>query len=95
MNRKLWDSLAADDKKLLMKVADQVMAEQAKAAEKDETEFKKKLTDAGVQVVEITPAEWEVSAKAVRTKGWPRIENELLGKILMDKVKVHATKISQ
>jgi TRAP-type C4-dicarboxylate transport system substrate-binding protein len=95
MNRKLWDSLAADDKKLLMKVADQVMAEQAKAAEKDETEFKKKLTDAGVQVVEITQAEWEVSAKAVRTKGWPRIENELLGKILMDKVKVYATKISQ
>jgi TRAP-type C4-dicarboxylate transport system substrate-binding protein len=95
MNRKLWDSLSADDKKILMKAADQVMAEQAKAAEKDETEFKKKLTDAGVQVIEVTQAEWEASAKAVRTKAWPKIESELLGKILMDKVKVHATKISQ
>jgi TRAP-type C4-dicarboxylate transport system substrate-binding protein len=71
------------------------MSEQAKAAEKDEMEFKKKLTDAGVSVVELTQAEWEANAKAVRTKAWPRIENELLGKILMDKVKVHATKISQ
>jgi TRAP-type C4-dicarboxylate transport system substrate-binding protein len=95
MNRKLWDSLSADDKKILMKAADQVMSEQAKAAEKDEMEFKKKLTDAGVSVVELTQAEWEANAKAVRTKAWPRIENELLGKILMDKVKVHATKISQ
>lgn len=95
MNRKLWDSLSAEDKGILTKAADQVMAEQAKAAEKDETEFKKKLTDAGVSVVELTQAEWEAFAKVDRAKAWPRIENELLGKILMDKVKGHATKISQ
>jgi TRAP-type C4-dicarboxylate transport system substrate-binding protein len=71
------------------------MKEQALAAEKDETEFKKKLEASGVKVYEISQQEWEESAKVVREKAWPKIENELLGSLLMQKVKAHATKLSK
>jgi TRAP-type C4-dicarboxylate transport system substrate-binding protein len=95
INKKLWDGLSSEDKAILSAAADTVMNEQALAAEKDETEFKKKLEEAGVKVYEVSQQEWEVSAKAVREKAWPRIESELLGSVLMERVKAHATKISK
>ena len=95
VNKKLWDGLSAADKSMLSEVADIVMKEQAVAAEKDETEFKKKLEANGVKVYEVSKQEWEESAKAVREKAWPKIENELLGSLLMQKVKAHATKLSK
>ncbi len=71
------------------------MSEQALAVEKDEKDFKQKLTDAGVKVYEVNDQEWETAAKMVRAKAWPVIQEELLGSVLMDKIKVHATKISE
>jgi TRAP-type C4-dicarboxylate transport system substrate-binding protein len=95
INKKLWDSLPKEDKAILSAAADTVMAEQALAAEKDEIEFKKKLEAAGVKVYEVTQQEWEMSAKVVREKAWPKIQGDLLGSVLMEKVKAHATKISK
>jgi TRAP-type C4-dicarboxylate transport system substrate-binding protein len=94
VNKKLWDGLPKEDKALLTEAADKVMSDQAVAAEKDETEFKKKLEAGGVKVYEVTQAEWAESAKVVREKAWPRIQDELLGSILMKKVQAHATKIA-
>jgi len=95
MNKELWESLSSEDQALLQSAADKVMSEQAIAAEKDETEFKNKLEAAGVKVYEITQEEWETSAKVVREKAWPTIQQELLGSILMKKIKKYATKISK
>jgi TRAP-type C4-dicarboxylate transport system substrate-binding protein len=95
INKGLWDGLSKEDKALLTEAADKVMSDQAVAAEKDETEFKKKLEAAGVKVHEITQEEWAESAKVVREKAWPRIQEELLGSILMERVRAHATKIPQ
>jgi len=95
INKKLWDGLSAADKAMLSEVADIVMKEQAIAAEKDENEFKKKLEAAGVKVYEVSQQEWEESAKVVREKAWPKIENDLLGSLLMQKIKAHATKLSK
>ena len=95
MNNKLWNSLSAEDQAILTSCADKVMGDQAIAAEKDEADFKKKLEEAGVKVYEVTQDEWAEGAKVVREKAWPRIQEELLGSILMEKVKAHATKISQ
>ena len=94
MNKELYDSLAPEDQKILTTAADKVMIDQAIAAEKDETEFKNKLKAAGVNVYEITQEEWEASAKVVRKEAWPKIQEELLGSILMGKIKNYATKIS-
>jgi len=69
------------------------MSDQAIAAEKDEENFKRKLQASGVKVYELSQQEWEQSAKVVREKAWPKIQEELIGSILMDKIKVHATKI--
>ncbi|MHB8828772.1 MAG: TRAP transporter substrate-binding protein DctP [Syntrophales bacterium] len=95
MNKKLWDSLSKEDKAILSGAADKVMGDQALAAEKDEAEFKKKLTDAGVKVYEVNDQEWKTAAKLVRAKAWPVIQEELLGSVLMEKIKVHATKIAE
>lgn len=95
MNNKLWNSLSAEDQAILTSCADKVMSDQALAAEKDEEDFKKKLEAAGVKVYEVTQQEWEEGAKVVRAKAWPRIQEELLGSILMEKIKAHATKIAE
>lgn len=95
INKNLWDNLSKEDKAILTAAADQVMDKQAVAAEQDEINFKKKLQDAGVKVYEVNQAEWEASAKMVREKAWPKIEGELLGSILMERVKEHATKLSK
>jgi len=93
INKKLWDSMADEDKAILSSAADKVMNDQALAAEKDENDFKQKLIDGGVKVYEVNNQEWETAAKLVRAKAWPVIQEELLGSVLMEKVKAHATKI--
>jgi len=95
MNKDLWDKLAQEDKKILSDAADKVMNDQALAAEKDENEFKRKLEAAGVKVYEVTQEEWETAAKVVRAQAWPTIQEELLGSILMEKVKKRATRIPE
>jgi TRAP-type C4-dicarboxylate transport system substrate-binding protein len=95
INKKLYDGLSKKDKAILTDAADKVMSDQALAAEKDETEFKTKLESSGVKVYEVTQQQWDESAKAVREKAWPTIQSELLGSVLMEKVKAHATKISK
>ena len=37
----------------------------------------------------------KTAAKLVRAKAWPIIQEELLGSVLMDKIKAHATKIAE
>lgn len=95
MNNKLWNSISPEDQAILTACADKVMGDQALAAEKDEEEFKRKLEADGVKVYEVTQQEWEEGAKVVREKAWPKIQDELLGSILMERVKAHATKISE
>ena len=95
INKELWDSLSDKNKAILSSAADQVMSDQALAAEKDENEFKQKLIDAGVKVYEVNDQEWKTAAKLVRAKAWPVIQEELLGSLLMEKVKAHATKIPE
>ena len=95
VNKDLWNTLAKEDKDILTTAADKVMSDQAQAAEKDENDFKKKLEAAGVKVYEVNQKQWEESAKVVRENAWPKIQEELLGSILMEKVKAHATKIGK
>ncbi len=95
VNRDLWEKLSAADQAILTAAADKVMADQALAAEQDELNFKQQLEAAGVKVHELTQQEWEASAKVVREQAWPRIQEELLGSILMERVKAHATPISE
>lgn len=93
INKELWEGLSEEDQKLLTEAADKVMAEQALAAEKDEQGFMDKLTAAGVEVYQVSDTEWKEAAKVCREKAWPVIEEELLGSLLMEKVKKHATPI--
>jgi TRAP-type C4-dicarboxylate transport system substrate-binding protein len=93
MNKGLWDKLSKEDQAILLKSADQVMADQAVAAEKDEMGFMEKLKAEGITVKQVNSAEWKESARLVRANAWPKIETELLGSELMEKVKARATKI--
>lgn len=93
INKKLWDSLSAQDKAILQEAADRVMADQALAAQQDEKDFEQKLTAAGVAVYNVKPEEWAAAAKLVRENAWPVIEKELLGPDLMKKVRANAAKL--
>ena len=93
INRKTWDGLADADKTLLQEVADTVMAEQAKAAESDEQGFISKLKAAGVKVFEVNDAEWAMSARIIREKVWPKLEEEMIGSVLMNRIRANAPAI--
>lgn len=93
INKELWESLSKEDQALLTAAADKVMEEQALAAEKDEKGFMDKLKAAGVDVYQVSDQEWKEAAQVCREKAWPVIEDELLGSLLMEKVKRHATPI--
>jgi TRAP-type C4-dicarboxylate transport system substrate-binding protein len=95
INKDLWDKLPQEDQKILSDAADKVMSDQALAAEKDENQFKRKLEAAGVNVYEVTQEEWQKAAKVVRAQAWPTIQEELLGSLLMERIKKHATPIPE
>lgn len=93
MNLDLWNKLSKEDQAILLKAADTVMADQARDAEQDELEFLQKMRDAGINVHISTREEWMEAAKVVREQAWPKIESELLGPELMEKVRKYATKL--
>lgn len=93
INKDLWNSLSAKDQEILQRSANQVMADQGVAAEKDEQDFIKKLEAAGVKTYSATAEEWNESATLVRKNAWPSIEEELIGSALMEKVTRNAHKI--
>jgi TRAP-type transport system periplasmic protein len=93
INKDLWEGLSKEDQALLTAAADKVMADQAIAAEKDERDFMNKLEAAGVKVYEVNDDEWKAAARVVREKAWPVIQEELIGSLLMEKVKKHATPV--
>jgi TRAP-type C4-dicarboxylate transport system substrate-binding protein len=91
INKQLWEDLSKEDQALLTAAADKVMAEQAMAAEQDEQGFMDKLKASGVDVYQVSDAQWKKAARVCREKAWPMIEEELLGSVLMEELKQHAT----
>jgi len=95
INKNLWNSLSADDQTILANAAHKLVSDQIARSKEQEADWIKKLEAAGVKTYKVSQREWEECAKLVREKAWPKIEKELLGPALMNKIRLNATPISK
>jgi TRAP-type C4-dicarboxylate transport system substrate-binding protein len=90
MNRKSWDSLDDNAKKIVADAATVVINKQFDEGKATDEEWRKKAIDGGMKFVELTPAEFAAAVEAVRGKVWPEME-EKAGKFLMDQIRSKAS----
>jgi TRAP-type C4-dicarboxylate transport system substrate-binding protein len=86
MNLDQWNSLAAEDQKIVMDRAIELESNRLAAAEEREAYYAQKLTDYGIEVISFNENELKAFAAKVREEVWPELE-ETIGPELMAIVK--------
>jgi TRAP-type C4-dicarboxylate transport system substrate-binding protein len=86
INQELWDSLSADEQKLIQDAVDIEADLSFKDWQAIDEENMKLMTDYGIEILEFTPEEREALAEHIRNTTWPKLE-EKFGKDVLDKVK--------
>jgi tripartite ATP-independent transporter DctP family solute receptor len=66
ISKKFWDTLNADEQKLIKDAAVEARNYQRKVSREQDADFRKKITDLGVQVTDLQPAELEKFRAAVK-----------------------------
>jgi tripartite ATP-independent transporter DctP family solute receptor len=66
ISKKFWDTLNADEQKLIKDAAVEARTYQRKVSREQDADFRKKITDLGVQVTDLQPAELEKFRAAVK-----------------------------
>ncbi|MCM3411844.1 TRAP transporter substrate-binding protein DctP [Metabacillus litoralis] len=77
VNKKLFDNLNEEDRKLIQELSDEMMAESIETAEKYDKEYTDKLEEEGITVVEFSDEEIQKLADHVRENTWPRLKETL------------------
>lgn len=90
MNRKSWDALDDDAKKIVTDAAVVVINKQFDEGEATDAEWRKKAIEGGMKFVELKPDEFAAAVEAVRSKVWPEME-EKVGKYLMGQIREKAS----
>ncbi len=86
INQELWDSLSADEQKIIQDAVDieaDLSFKDWQAIDKENTKL---MTDYGIEILEFTPEEREALAEHIRNTTWPKLEDKF-GKDVLDKVK--------
>jgi len=86
INQELWDSLSADEQKIIQDAVDIEADLSFKDWQSIDKENMKLMTDYGIEVLEFTPEEREALAEHIRNTTWPKLEDKF-GKDVLDKVK--------
>lgn len=81
INKKTWDSLSPSDQKLIESTVAEINKNAVKIAEQEEVMYQKKLAEAGIKVVKITPEQLKPTVDYVRKMVWPKLD-KVLGKEL-------------
>jgi TRAP-type C4-dicarboxylate transport system substrate-binding protein len=84
INLKLFNELSEADQKILIEAAERQVQGRWDYFLKEDEEYRKKLKDFGLKVLEPTDAELKSFAKAIREDVWPKME-PLMGKTLVDR----------
>ena len=92
INKDLWDSLSEEDQGVLSRAAENFNDLMAEYCLEEDTLYKQKLSDYGIEIIEFTPEEKTELAKTVRDICWPKME-ERVGNVIMDKLRAHATRL--
>lgn len=85
ISEKAWNKLDSEAQAAVQELALKYASERMEMNEEVEQEFLKKLADAGVEIVELTPEELDTYSKQAREKTWPRLE-KIYGKEALDKL---------
>jgi len=94
MNLEAFNSLDAEDQKIVTDAATQMLAEQFANAERLDLHYRQVAIDKGIEFIELTPEELAVNVKLVREKVWPLMD-EKIGTILMDQIRATAAEPPQ
>ncbi len=92
MNMEVWNSLSAEDQEIVAHAAAMVSAEQFRVGQADELFYRQKVTDFGIEVIDLTPAEMKVAVENVRATVWPQME-DVIGSYLVDLIRANASKL--
>ena len=92
INLELWNSLSAEDQKIIQDAAILEQDKQMEAAETKEAEYLQKTSDYGIEVIELTPLDMENIANAVMEDVWPELI-PMVGKTLLDDAKAYVESI--
>jgi TRAP-type C4-dicarboxylate transport system substrate-binding protein len=85
MNLDLWNSLSADDQKLIQEVSSELEKKRFAVAEEDEKANIQKLADYGIEIITFTDEELAGFAAKAREYVWPKIRDDIGGD-LMDRI---------
>lgn len=77
MNLDLWNSLSADDQKIIADAFSEQCQESYTLAEEDDRLHREKLKEAGIEVVEFSQEELEAFANHVREVSWAKLKKNL------------------
>jgi TRAP-type transport system periplasmic protein len=86
INQELWDSLSADEQKIIQDAVDIEADLSFKDWQAIDKENMKLMTDYGIEILEFTDEEREALAEHIRNTTWPKLEDKF-GKDVLDKVK--------
>ncbi|MBN2396009.1 MAG: TRAP transporter substrate-binding protein DctP [Candidatus Atribacteria bacterium] len=83
MNLDLWNTLTADDQKVLLDSAEKQVLGRWEVFLQEDEEYRQKMKEFGLKVIIPTDDELRNFANAIRTDVWPQLE-PLMGKSLID-----------
>ena len=90
INLDVWNSLSAEDQKILQDAALAVQEPGWKLALENETLFRDEAIANGIEIFDISPDLLSEIIKRVREVEWQYAEAELIGKEMMDRVRANA-----
>ena len=85
VNQDAYNSLPAEYQGILLDACQEVCLNYYDEIQQDELQFKQVLEDWDIEVIELTPAELEECALAVRTDVWPQLE-DMIGRDIIQKL---------
>lgn len=85
MNKDLFDGLSEEDQQIIQEASDVLTEESFTTAEEQEIEYREKMKEDGIEVIEFTDDELAEFAEQVKEDAWP-IGEESIGKELLDEL---------
>ena len=83
---KTWEKLSGDQQKVIADAFGSAALRSFEVSEATDKEFMSKLSEAGIEIIDLSDAERAEIAESIRAKTWPKLE-EAFGKDLMDSLK--------
>lgn len=77
INKELFESLSAEDQKILLEKSAAFEARRWEVAEADQAAYEKKLEEAGWTVIRLTPEQQNAFAEKGRKASWPELKKAI------------------